>query len=463
MSENSGRIGGLDGNATNVLVFGPLLSTADERACVELLDHSWHLGPETDDPGSVGDGVDVVFVSFNRSPEECLDLWQSYAGQQAARVGILAIGDHGRFADPAERTLELPSGPVEIMSVRDPSDLPRIGLTLNAHLAEFEDDPRPTVVCFHSVTALLQFVEEDRAFRFLRILSAYLDTANAVAHYHMDPTVHSDRVVATFRPLFDAVVESSQIITGIETPSPPVADAPTVTDETATRRPVDEPTDSVTEIDADHDATAIKHDDGSPADPDNEVPSEASPPAATSSSRIEGETSEFIWGVSPRDVLRASTGPELAAQEPAIETRGTDEAANDSLGATEWTAAFETIMTGSPATEIGLAADDATTTKAAGQADPEPAADTHEQGHLLGFRVDPTGRRFTNTAFGLALFALGIVLIMLGYHASYAPSPLIERVTTILTLYPTLVFAGLGILVGGIGVVLLFGEVQRAK
>jgi hypothetical protein len=93
-----------------------------------------------------------------------------------------------------------------VAQVADPGDLQRLGLTISDHLAGLDTDER-TTLCFHSLSALLQYVDLRRGYRFLHTLIGRLDSVEASSHYHLDPEAHDEQTVATLRPLFDAVVD----------------------------------------------------------------------------------------------------------------------------------------------------------------------------------------------------------------------------------------------------------------
>jgi hypothetical protein len=94
---------------------------------------------------------------------------------------------------------------VSVTRVGDPSDLTRLGITVSRLLAE-SDGEEPPVACVHSLTELLQYVDRRRLFRFLHLLKNRIDSVEANAHYHMDPSAHDPQVVSVFESLFDVVV-----------------------------------------------------------------------------------------------------------------------------------------------------------------------------------------------------------------------------------------------------------------
>jgi hypothetical protein len=63
------------------------------------------------------------------------------------------------------------------------------------------------VVCFDSLTAMLQYVDVETAYEFLHAITGQLYAADARAHFHIDPTAHDRTTVDSIASLFDAVVE----------------------------------------------------------------------------------------------------------------------------------------------------------------------------------------------------------------------------------------------------------------
>lgn len=179
-------------DATNVLVLAPLRGRASTSLCVESL------------TGLPADSV--VYVTLMHSVENRLEATREFAVESPSRMAVIRVGSGDR---PREKsTLSTADGPTELVvrGVDDPSDLTRLGIAITRCLSEW-DDNRETAVCIHSLTELLQYVTQERLFRFVHILQAKLESAGAVAHFHMDPSSHSLETVSVFRPLFDCVLE----------------------------------------------------------------------------------------------------------------------------------------------------------------------------------------------------------------------------------------------------------------
>ena len=92
----------------------------------------------------------------------------------------------------------------------DGGDLTSLAETIGGQLSEWEASDARTVVCFESLTALLERNGLRGAFRFLCLLGRRLESADAVAHFHLDPDAVDDRTLYTLFPLFGTVVEHDE-------------------------------------------------------------------------------------------------------------------------------------------------------------------------------------------------------------------------------------------------------------
>jgi hypothetical protein len=178
----------LDG-ADDVLVLGPMRGALDEDACSALM-RTW---PVTE--------RNVLFVSLTQAADDRVALLRRSTAEMPEHVCVVSGAD--RYGSETTTSVGGRSSTLSVESVRDPSDLPRLGMTISKAIDEWEGGHAP-LVCFHSLTALLQYTGTKRAFRFVHLLQNRLP---GTAHYHMDADAHDGQTVATLRPLFDAVVE----------------------------------------------------------------------------------------------------------------------------------------------------------------------------------------------------------------------------------------------------------------
>jgi hypothetical protein len=173
-------------DAENVLLLTAGEKDECDRACAQQL----HV------PGSEREAV--IFVTLTETPDRRVQVLKRYAKRPPARLGVICTGESRRGGALRQQG-------IAIRTVENPDDLARLGVGISDALSSWSDD-HPTTVCFHSLTALLQFVDLSRVFRFIYTLSGRVAASGAHAHFHLDPTAHDDQTVATLKPLFDEVL-----------------------------------------------------------------------------------------------------------------------------------------------------------------------------------------------------------------------------------------------------------------
>jgi hypothetical protein len=175
----------------NILCRAPSLSRGATEVCpVVGTPEEWNL----------------LLVSLSGDPDRRLDAWRRHDGLPR-KIAVLSV-EQARGAVAADGTAQVagPDGPaVSTTTVSEPSDLTGIGIKVNQCLSAWEDDEVPTMVCFDSVTTLLQYVDTRRAFRFLHVLSRRVRSVGGIAHYHVDPGAHDDQVLSTIEGIFSDV------------------------------------------------------------------------------------------------------------------------------------------------------------------------------------------------------------------------------------------------------------------
>lgn len=182
------------GDATNILLLGPLLCPADYDLCTKLT------------TGLTNDPDNLLLVTNTQSPDERLNVMRGYLEELPTRTAILNVGDATRSGTRETITTD-DDGQITIESISDSSDLMRIGISISKILSDWAERGGESVLCFHSLTALLQFVEDPKVvFRFIHVLQGQIRGSGATAHYHMDSGAHGEEVISTFRPLFDEIL-----------------------------------------------------------------------------------------------------------------------------------------------------------------------------------------------------------------------------------------------------------------
>ncbi|WP_227352967.1 DUF7504 family protein [Haladaptatus salinisoli] len=182
---------------SSVLVLGSSMSTETDELCIDLLTRTT---PEQEN---------VLWITFTRSPDGCLQDWLSHAGERPANLRFLSVGETVRSVTAAtavQATTDVRADPV-IDTLSNPGDLTGLGIKTSEVLRQWHGDGNRTVVCFHSLTALLQYSDAQTVYKFLHVLTGRFATAGVTAHFHLDPDAHDAQTVNTLKTLFDAVVE----------------------------------------------------------------------------------------------------------------------------------------------------------------------------------------------------------------------------------------------------------------
>lgn len=177
----------MSGGEENVLLLAPTVGEDCDIACTDLL----HV-PNTETGA-------VVFVTLTQPPDARIEVLRRHASRLPSRVGVICPGENRRGGTGSRQG-------VAVRTVENPGDLARLGVAIGDALTDWTA-AHPTTVCFHSITALLQFAELPRVFRFLYTLAGRVGSTGNRAHYHLDPDAHDQQTVSTLTPLFDSVVE----------------------------------------------------------------------------------------------------------------------------------------------------------------------------------------------------------------------------------------------------------------
>lgn len=177
----------LDG-ATNILLEEPPLGESRETCTSLLVDGV----PESN----------VLFVTFTRQASTCVEQIDDEA---AGSVGVLTVGDASASVEDETVVTE---------TVSTPSDLTGLGISIGQFLTEFD---QPVLVCFDSLTSMLQYVDIQTAYEFLHAITGQIHAAGARAHFHIDPSAHDEKDVAAITSLFDARVSLASEDRGVDT------------------------------------------------------------------------------------------------------------------------------------------------------------------------------------------------------------------------------------------------------
>ncbi len=179
--------------ASNVLLLAPSLGSVETEACADLL------------TSNRADELDVLTVTFTDTPDQRLREWRAHVGEETpANMCVVTVGDSTRSVAAATTTTDIPN--LVTRTVSEPGNLTSLGVRLTEQLSDWQGTGNQVLLDFDSLTALLHYASRDKTFQFLHVLRGRLDARGALAHYHMDPSVHDERTINTFKSLMDAVV-----------------------------------------------------------------------------------------------------------------------------------------------------------------------------------------------------------------------------------------------------------------
>lgn len=180
--------------ASNVLVLSPE-DAATDGLCHELLT-GVDLGR-----------TDVLLATYTKTPDRLVREWANRTARRPAKMKIISVGDGTRsMAAGGSAPAGAPTASL-VETVSSPADLTGLGIKLSEQLQAWNGDGNEVVLCFHSLSELLDAVDTQTAFRFLHVVTGRFDSIGATAHYHLDPARFDERTVNTIKALFDAAVE----------------------------------------------------------------------------------------------------------------------------------------------------------------------------------------------------------------------------------------------------------------
>ncbi|MDY6764698.1 MAG: hypothetical protein SV377_03285 [Halobacteria archaeon] len=194
MTISNGNLSDELNDTSNVLLLSPSITNHGDGVCNDLL--------TVTDPGR----ENVMWITFTHSPDQRMDAWREHVDEGPARSRFISVGDITRSAT-SRSTPSADGGNFAVETVRQAGNLTSLGVSITKSLSELNEDDNKTVVCFHSLTALLQYFNLKDTFQFLHVLVSHFKDKGAFAHFHLDPTACDEQTMATITSLFDAVVE----------------------------------------------------------------------------------------------------------------------------------------------------------------------------------------------------------------------------------------------------------------
>ncbi|WP_436910984.1 DUF7504 family protein [Halosimplex marinum] len=186
------------GDATTVLLLASDLRDRPTDPCVAVLD-------------GLGDRIDrAVPVTVTRSATEWLSEWERETGGEPAVAACVDVERETRSTAAVDAGGTDTEPPVPVERVADPTDLEGIGRRVSDALQRADEAGDRVGVGVHSLTGVLEHVDEPTAFKFVYTLGEVARRVDGVVVFHLDPTVHDDETVETFRIVCDAVVDADR-------------------------------------------------------------------------------------------------------------------------------------------------------------------------------------------------------------------------------------------------------------
>ncbi|MXR40975.1 hypothetical protein GRX01_06420 [Halobaculum sp. WSA2] len=151
--------------------------------------------------------LSVVVVTFEDTASDWLADWRTRYGDLPEEVAFIRIGGYTR--DRRTETISTERGRTRVVrtGVTSPTDLTRLGISISRRLGEAEDHDLTPVLCFDSITELLEYVDVERLFRFLTTLTSRVRTIGGSAHYHADAASSDEETLRTLRQVFDDTLD----------------------------------------------------------------------------------------------------------------------------------------------------------------------------------------------------------------------------------------------------------------
>lgn len=176
---------------TMVLLLAPAVGDRPMDACVRALE-------------GIGEDIDqVTAVTVTDSARDWLSIWDRTSLSEATPVTCIDVD-----AGTRSTTQRVSSGATtQVDRIHDPSDLEAIGRRVSDVLDAADEADDATGIVVHSLSGILQHVDESTAFKFVYTLGEVIRRVDGIVFFHLDPGGHDAETVETFRIVCDAVID----------------------------------------------------------------------------------------------------------------------------------------------------------------------------------------------------------------------------------------------------------------
>lgn len=156
------------------------------------------------------DETNVLLVTYGYGHDRLRRMWHERVVDQPAAFGTICIGNATGVGVTETVKPVSKRGRDIAVTIGSPNHLVELGITISLYLEDWTAGR--TIVCFHSLEALLATTDTETAFRFLHVLTGRITSAGAVGRFSLDPDALDERTGRTLEPMFDVVssVESDE-------------------------------------------------------------------------------------------------------------------------------------------------------------------------------------------------------------------------------------------------------------
>lgn len=151
--------------------------------------------------------TDVLVVALAGSPARWLDDWRAVATDPPRATFVVQDAASWLAGTPYDRIETVASAETTVRTelVDSPGNLTDLGVTLMEALEAHAANDQRTVLCFQSLTVLLQYAPLDEVCQFLHTLVGHVDRFGATGHFYLHEHAHETATIDTLRPVFDRV------------------------------------------------------------------------------------------------------------------------------------------------------------------------------------------------------------------------------------------------------------------
>lgn len=182
---------------SNVLLSTSSLSNKEENICFSLLTPSSPFAEN------------LLIISYNQTIKSFVDTWKEKKSSLPDETKMIKMDE--KIDEKDIKNSDLKDNRLNYSKmVNNPKDLQGLGIKINDVLSKWKENGKQTVVCFNSLSVLLEYTDRDTAVNFLKVILDSFRKNDVIAHFHIDPNRHSEKTINTLEELFDATIKSSK-------------------------------------------------------------------------------------------------------------------------------------------------------------------------------------------------------------------------------------------------------------